>query len=71
MVNLRAYRNKMGATQKEIAYKSGISRVFYTNIETGKRRPSPEVAQKIADVLGFDWTEFFIKKDEGRKNEQN
>lgn len=46
-------------TQKEIAAKSNISQNFYSCIECGARRPSPEVAKRIASVLGFDWTRFF------------
>jgi len=28
-------------------------------IETGERRLSVEIAKKIAEILGFDWTKFF------------
>ena len=44
-----------------MAREAGISRAAYTNIENGKRRPSPEVAQKIAKVLKFKWTLFFTE----------
>lgn len=47
-------RKKMGYTQKDVASKVGITRQFYTMIESNKRRPSPEVALKIAQLLGFE-----------------
>ena len=44
---------------QETAKKSGISYPHYNFIENGKRRPSVEVAKRIAGVLGFEWTRFF------------
>ena len=46
-------RNKKHASQTEIAKQSNISRQYYNLIENSRRRPSPEVAQRIACVLGF------------------
>ena len=42
-----------------IADMTGISESYLSQIETGKRRPSPEKAKKIAEVLDFDWTLFY------------
>jgi len=61
---LQSIRSNLRLTQKKIARLIGISQNYYSWIEIGKRRPSPEVAKKISDVLkfvdyGFDWTEFF------------
>ena len=50
-------------TQEQVAEASGIERSYYTMIERGNRRPSVAIAQKIGNVLGFDWTFFFT--DEG------
>lgn len=58
---LEEIRLKKGYSQEEVARAAGISRAAYTNIELGKRRPSPEVAQKIAKFLKFNWTWFFVK----------
>ncbi len=58
---LEEIRGKKGVSQKEVARAAGISRAAYTNIELGKRRPSPEVAQKIAKFLKFPWTKFFTE----------
>jgi len=52
-------RQEQKMTQSEIAKKSFITQAHYANIENGKRRPSPEVAKAIAEVLGFHWTRFY------------
>ncbi len=46
-------------TLKDVATAAGISECFASQIETGQRRPSVEVAKRIAAVLGFEWTRFF------------
>lgn len=51
--NLRKLRHKMKISQVAIAKEVEISQNHYSNIETGVRKPSPEVAQKIAKILGF------------------
>ncbi|MBH8597300.1 helix-turn-helix transcriptional regulator [Thermoactinomyces sp. CICC 10523] len=52
-------RSKSKMTQNEVSKKAGISRSGYSNIEIGARNPSVESAQKIAKVLGSNWTIFF------------
>jgi len=56
---LRKYRKTKGLSQKEVAEKANITHQFYNYIENGLRRPSYEVAKKIASILDFDWTLFF------------
>ncbi|HHX77681.1 MAG TPA: helix-turn-helix transcriptional regulator [Firmicutes bacterium] len=53
-----------GYTQTQIAKAVGISQQMYSFIELGKRRPSVEVAKKIAAVMGFHWTRFYEDEDE-------
>ena len=48
-----------GRAQAQIAEAVGISQQMYSAIELGERRPSVEVAKKIAAVLGFNWTRFY------------
>lgn len=54
-------------TQHSIAQAAGISQNFYSWIEKGKRTPSPQVAQAIASVLGFDWTRFYENPEKEEK----
>ena len=61
LIRLRGKRS-----QAEVAAECGVSQQFYSAIELGERRPSVEVAKKIAAVLGFEWTLFY--QDEGELN---
>ena len=53
-----------GRAQAQIAKAAGITQQMYSLIELGERRPSVEVAKKIAAVMGFHWTRFFEEEDE-------
>ena len=46
-------------TQQSVADEVGMSQSGYASIETGARRPSVDMAKRIAVVLGFKWTRFF------------
>ena len=50
---LKKMRMEALYSQKEFAQVIGISQNHYSNIENGVRRPSPEVAKRSAEVLGF------------------
>ena len=60
---MREYRKKAKLTQAGVATCAGISQNHYSNIEKGNRRPSPEVAKRIAALLNFDWTRFYDDTD--------
>lgn len=53
---LTKIREQQGMQQKDVALSCNISRQYYNYIESGERRPSPKVAQKIATTLGFPET---------------
>lgn len=59
MFNLREIREKKKMTLLEVANSSDVSEAYVSLLETGRRRPSVDVAKRIAEVLGFDWTLFF------------
>lgn len=50
--NLRRLRVQRDLSQEELANKAGISRLAYSNIETGKAEPRSSTLQSIADALG-------------------
>ena len=56
---LKNIRTEKNLTQSEIAKMAGVDVTMISKIELGERRPSVEVAKKIAAVLGFNWTRFF------------
>ena len=59
---LQEARKAHNLTQAELAERVGATQSVISRIEAGKRYPSPFLAQRIASVLGFDWTEFFQEK---------
>lgn len=70
---LRALRKEKRATQKQLGIAAGISASHYCLIEAGGRRPSVEIAKKIAEALnfklhGFDWTKFYEAENAGRED---
>lgn len=56
---LRDLRLKAGKTLKEVGDGAGVSECYVSQIETGARKPSVEVAKRLAAVLGVSWTRFF------------
>lgn len=59
---LKESREKSGLSHHQVAMKCHIQRAYYTQIEGDKRTPSVEVAQRIAQVLDFNWIKFFPSK---------
>ncbi|GER75010.1 helix-turn-helix transcriptional regulator [Weizmannia acidilactici] len=59
---LKQLRKSKKLTQEQVASCSFIDRSYYSQIENGKRNPSPDVAINIAKVLDFNPLCFF--KDE-------
>ncbi len=61
---LKDIRAKNKLTQQEVANAANVDVTMISKIELGERRPSVEVAKKIAAVLGFKWTRFFEDEDD-------
>ncbi|MCI7431774.1 helix-turn-helix transcriptional regulator [Megasphaera sp.] len=61
MINklLEEKRNELKMTQEEVADKAGITRAYYSMIESGKKTPSPKIAQRIANIFNIEWTLFY------------
>ena len=64
---LKEIREEKSLTQEQVASHAEIKRAYYTMIETGIRRPSPEVAMRIGKALDFDWTRFYEPEKEAIK----
>lgn len=50
-MSLQAYRKRAGLTQSALAGMVGVKRLSIARYEAGSRRPSPQVARKIATAL--------------------
>lgn len=60
---LIALRNEKKMTQEQVAAEPGISRPYYTTIETGTRGVQVPTAKKIAAALGFEWQRFYEESE--------
>lgn len=56
---LKEKRLAKGLTLNELAAQVGVSWQAISYYENGGRRPSPDTAIKIGNVLGFDWKRFY------------
>ena len=52
-------REKKELTQSQVATLCNTTQITICHIENGARRPSPELAKKLAKALGFEWTKFY------------
>ena len=68
MKTLSSIRREKGHTQKTLSKEVGVTLRAIASYESGTRRPSPAVAEKIAKALGMDvptmWTVLYQSKEE-------
>ncbi|MYL35091.1 helix-turn-helix domain-containing protein [Pontibacillus yanchengensis] len=57
---LKVLRKEKGFTQEYVASLCHIDRAYYAQIESGKRTPSLQIAEKIADILSFNCSNFYV-----------
>jgi transcriptional regulator with XRE-family HTH domain len=50
---IRAIREALGINHGEFALRCNMSPGYLTNIESGRKQPSPAVAKRIAEELGI------------------
>lgn len=62
--NLKFYRLRKQMNKKELADKANVSPMAITNYEKGDRKPSMEILQTLADVLGVRVSDFLSVRNE-------
>ncbi len=60
--NLKYYRLKKNMTKKDLAASVGVTPMAITNYENGTRRPSMDLIQKLAEVLGVRVSDFLANQ---------
>jgi len=60
---IKEIREASGIKANYVAKKAGISLWYLSMIENGKRVPSLEKLETIADVLGVEVAQFFLTND--------
>lgn len=61
MQYLKYHRLVKGFTQAQLAKKAHISQGHYSDIESGRTKPHPEIHKRIADALERPLEEFTAK----------
>lgn len=65
MTIVQIKREERGFSQNELARRSGVKQSVISDIESEKTaNPRVETIRALAAVLGFDWTQFYVKKDD-------
>ena len=64
MIDLRKVRQDNGLTQTALAEAAGVVRQTISNSECGINAPSVDLAKKLAEILGLNWTDFFAGEGE-------
>lgn len=62
---LAVRRKEKGLTQAELAARVGIAQRTVAAYECGERRPSVDVAKRMAKELDVPWTIYFEKEEDG------
>ena len=57
--NVRRFRERAGLSQDALAHTADLHRVYLSGIERGKRSPSIETVEKLANALGIGPGELF------------
>lgn len=51
--NVKKFREKMGFTQEELAYRSGLHRTYISSVERTERNISIDAIEKIAEAFNI------------------
>lgn len=56
---IKDLRNKLGISQEELGFRSGVHRTYIASLEVGKRNISIATLEKIVIALEVTLSEFF------------
>jgi transcriptional regulator with XRE-family HTH domain len=52
--NVRLFRTRLGISQEELAFRSGLHRTYVSGVERGIRNPTVMIIARLAKALGVD-----------------
>ena len=56
---IKDLRIKLGISQEELGFRSGVHRTYIASLEVGKRNISVATLEKIVNALEVSFSEFF------------
>jgi len=65
---VRLLREALGWTLLDVSDRATVDYSYLSLIETGRRHPSPRVAQRIADALGLAVSDLFTSLEPEKRN---
>ena len=68
---IKTARKQLGKAQIDISNEIGVTQAALSLIETGRRRPSVDLAKRLGAALGVDWTLFFEDSNVGNETSNN
>lgn len=69
-IDMAARRKERGLTQMELGERVGIAQRTVAAYESGERRPSIDVAQRLAKELDVAWPDFYDENEESESEEK-
>ncbi len=58
-MRIKELRGKLGISQEELGFRSGVHRTYIASLEVGKRNISIATLEKIVNALEVSFSEFF------------
>lgn len=58
-MRIRFLRKEIGWSQEDLALESGVNKNYICDLENGRRNPSLEILEKIANALKITLSELF------------
>lgn len=52
--NVRVFRTRLGISQEELAFRSGLHRTYVSGVERGIRNPTAVIIDKLAKALDVE-----------------
>ena len=68
MYRIRELRKERGLTLKELGAKLGLGEMAISNYETGKRQPSVQTINRLADLFGVT-TDYLLERTNDRQDD--
>ena len=65
-LNLQQMRRVKKLSQEELAHQAQVHQTYLSGVENGRRNPSVEVLQRIAEALGGDLEDLAVRRPDER-----
>ena len=64
--NVRYWRERLGVSQEELAFRANLHRTYVSGVERGVRNPTVVIVGRLAEALGVEPEHLLAKKVKGR-----